>query len=323
MALQIDKLSKRFRNNWVLRDVSFTATEGSVLGVCGATASGKSTLLNAIAGKTKISGGSVLLDGIDLSAVKPKERKIEVFTSDGPKDLIGVVKSWNNSVSSGEVQLKAIDQALAGDAKVLLLDEPFSYMDTALRQVYVDKIRHNTASKGRIVIIASSDFDLLTMIADQIAMLDSSGLSEARSPQSFYENPPSAAAARLTGDNNLFEARRLTSSDSDLPEFHTIDGGHRIFAFKGDKTRLAPINQNSILAIRPEQVVMSMGNSFPEDNLLRAVVTDIKFRGPTSLVEFDAGGLKIETRVFKVVGLQVGDECMLGLPPHRIVILNA
>ena len=173
------------------------------------------------------------------------------------------------------------------------------------------------------MVYASSDFDLLTMIADDIAMLDQTRISEPRTPKEFYENPPTASAARLTGENNLFEARRLTSSDSDLPEFHTIDGGHRIFAFRADKSRLAPINQNSVLAIRPEQVVMSMGNSFPEDNLLRAVVTRIKFRGPTSLVEFDAGGLKLETRVFKVVGLEVGDECMLGLPPHRIMILNA
>jgi hypothetical protein len=67
---------------------------------------------------------------------------------------------------------------------------------------------------------------------------------------------------------------------------------------------------------------MSMGASFPEDNLLRAVVTGIHFRGATSLVEFDASGLTLQARVFKVVGLNVGDECMLGMPPHRIIILK-
>ena len=138
----------------------------------------------------------------------------------------------------------------------------------------------------------------------------------------IYEIPETVDAAKLSGDNNLFEARRLSSSDADLPEFQTIVGNHRIFAHRADKSRLAAINKNVTLAIRPEQIVMSMGASFPEDNLLRAVVTAVKFRGATSLIEFDAAGLKLETRVFKVVGLNIGDECMLGLPPHRILIFK-
>ncbi len=263
------------------------------------------------------------MNGVDLSSVKPKEIGIQIVTSNGPTGFVGAFSSWGSQTSTGERQAAAIDRALSGESKVLLFDEPFSHLDAGRRDICIEKIRRDAVSKGRIVLFASADFDLLTIVSDSIAMLNASGLSEDRPPQAFYDDPPTAAAARLTGDNNLFEARRLTSSDSDLPEFHTIDGGHRIFAFRADKKRLAPIDQNSILAIRPEQVVMSMGNSFPEDNLLRAVVTNIKFRGPTSLIEFDAGGLKLETRVFKVVGLKVGDECMLGLPPHRIIILNA
>ena len=323
MALQIDKLSKRFRNNWVLRDVSFSAPRGSVFGICGSTGSGKSTLLEAIAGKTKTGSGSMMLYGRDLSVIKPKERGVQLITSNGPAGFMGAFSSWGSQDSSGERQFAAVERALSGDARVLLFDEPFSHMDAVLRDRSIDLIKQDAHANGRVTIFASNDFDLLTRIADEMAMLDKTELSEAGPPQEFYDAPPNVAAARLTGENNLFEARRLSSSDTDLPEFHTIDGGHRIFAFNADKKRLAPINQNSILAIRPEQVVMSMGNSFPEDNLLRAVVTRIKFRGPTSLIEFDADGLKLETRVFKVVGLKVGDECMLGLPPHRIIILNA
>jgi len=51
---------------------------------------------------------------------------------------------------------------------------------------------------------------------------------------------------------------------------------------------------------------MSMGASFPEDNLLRAVVTGIQFRGMTSIVDFDAAGLKLSARLFKAVGIEVG-----------------
>ena len=109
----------------------------------------------------------------------------------------------------------------------------------------------------------------------------------------------------------------------EAPEFYTIDGAHRIFAQPVEKGRLGAINQNVTLAIRPEQIAMSMGASFPEDNLLKGVVTAIRFRGSSTLIEFDAGGLTLETRVFKVVGLKIGDECMLGLPPHRIIVLRS
>ncbi|HTH51223.1 MAG TPA: TOBE domain-containing protein, partial [Pyrinomonadaceae bacterium] len=121
---------------------------------------------------------------------------------------------------------------------------------------------------------------------------------------------------------NLIEARRLSKNDAELPEFHTIEGGHRIFAAPTEKNRLGSIHQNVTLCIRSEQVAISMGASFPEDNLLRAVVAGIQFRGATSMIEFDASGLRLEARVFKVVGLNVGDECMLGLPPHRMVVLK-
>jgi len=67
---------------------------------------------------------------------------------------------------------------------------------------------------------------------------------------------------------------------------------------------------------------MSMGASFPEDNLLRGVVTGIQFRGTTSIVDFDAAGLKLQTRIFKAVGIEIGQEFMLGLPPHRIIVLK-
>jgi ABC-type Fe3+/spermidine/putrescine transport system ATPase subunit len=321
MALEIDKLSRRFGNNWILRDVGFTASPGRIFGILGASGSGKSALLDGIAGNGKISGGSVRLDGKDLAAVKPRDRGIELISNDARPGFMGLFSNLSRSESSGERQAAAVEKALINDSRVLLLDEPFSEMDAALREEYIRQLRHE-ASHGRIIVFASSDFDQLTMASDEIAMVDKTILTTPRSPQELYENPPTVSAARLTGENNLFEARRLTSSDDDLPEFMTIEGNHRIFAQRVDKSRLAPINSNSVLAIRPEQVVMSMGASFPEDNLLKAVVRDIKFRGPTSLIEFDAGGLKLLTRVFKVVGLKVGDECMLGLPPHRIIILK-
>jgi hypothetical protein len=67
-------------------------------------------------------------------------------------------------------------------------------------------------------------------------------------------------------------------------------------------------------------VSISFGASFPADNLLKAVVKEAKFLGPNTLVTLDAGGLELEAMVMRLVGLRSGDECMLGLPPDRIMI---
>lgn len=322
MPLEIAQLSKRYGNKWALRDVDLTADEGHVLGLCGATASGKSTFLNAIAGYGKPYGGSITVDDTEITKFAAKDRGISLFTARETPGLLDVIGINNHKESSGERLLSNFEEMLTNAGKVLLLDDPFAHLDHELRHECFAKVRRAARARERIVIFASSDFTQIAAAADEAAIISDGSIIQTGTPQDLYENPETIAVANITGDCNLFEARRLTSADADLPEFHTIDGGHRVFAQHTEKSRLNPINKNATLAIRPEQITMSMGASFPEDNLLRGVVTGIRFRGSTSLVEFDAAGLKLQTRVFKIVGLNVGDECMLGLPPHRILILK-
>ena len=322
MPLRVDKLSKRFGNKWALRDLSFEVEDGSVVGIFGPSGSGKSALLKTIAGIVKPNGGTIDLDGQDISKTKTKERSIVFHSGHTKTGFKQIIESFSDSSSNGEAQLGKFEIAVKKSGKVILLDEPFCEMDISQRRDCFAAIRKAAKSRDRIVIFASSDFEQIISLTDEAAFLSDGAIIQTGTPQEIYDEPVSIAAARMTGDNNLITARRISSTDADLPEFQTIEGGHRLFAQSVHKGRLGAINQNIMLAIRPEQVSMSMGASFPEDNLLKGKVTKIRFRGPTSLIEFDAAGLKIETRVFKVVGLNIGDECMLGLPPHRILILK-
>jgi ABC-type sugar transport system ATPase subunit len=321
MPLEIKGLSKRYGSKWVLRDVEFTADEGRVTGILGGTASGRSTLLHILAGETRDNGGTARLHGGDLLTIRPKERGVTLLPRREKPPIIGLFASKPHG-SSGESILSGLEETLAKAGKVILLDDPFSGLDRTLREEAFEAIRRAARQRDRIVILATADFDQLAEVADDVAVLSQDRVVQTGTPQEVYDEPTSVTSATLTGGGNLIEARRLSKNDAELPEFHTIEGGHRIFAAPTEKSRLGSIHQNVILCIRPEQITMSMGASFPEDNLLRAVVTGIHFRGATSLIEFDASGLKLRTRVFKVVGLNVGDECMLGLPPHRMVVLK-
>ncbi|MBP7378002.1 MAG: TOBE domain-containing protein [Pyrinomonadaceae bacterium] len=175
---------------------------------------------------------------------------------------------------------------------------------------------------GSTAIFASNDFEQIAAVCDRVAVLVKGEVAQIGFPQEVYENPASSAVAAIVGRNNLFTARRLTSTNADLPEFQTIEGSHRIVAQPTEKAALGAINQNVTLAIRPEQVSISFEASFPEDNILKAVVTAIRFLGPTTIIELDANGLRLESRVFRIVGLTVGEQCMIAMPPHRIQVLK-
>ncbi len=95
-----------------------------------------------------------------------------------------------------------------------------------------------------------------------------------------------------------------------------------MFTDKNEKDSLELIDQNVTLAIRPEHVSISFGASFPEDNLLKAKITNIIFQGANTLIKLDANGLELEALVLRLVGLNIGDECIVGLPPDRILVLK-
>jgi ABC-type sugar transport system ATPase subunit len=316
MTLRVEKISKRYGNNWALHDVGFDVADGEVFGIFGRTASGRSTLLKCIAGIEKMNGGSLFAGDADISGSDSRD----IFLAGGRQgnhgsDLI------RNAASAGEAKIAEVEASLASGKGTILLDDPFVSVDALDRDRLIDEIR-SIARSGTIVLIASPNFEDIAVACDRVAVLASGEIHQVGTPQYVYDHPESVAVATAVGRNNLFAARRLSPPDAELPEFMTVEGGHRLFAASTDESRIGAIDQNVTLAIRPEQISISFGTSFPEDNLLRAQVNAIRFHGETTLIELDAAGLKLEARVFRVVGLEPGEEYMIGMPPDRIQVLK-
>jgi ABC-type Fe3+/spermidine/putrescine transport system ATPase subunit len=323
MSLKISNLSKRFDDKWVLKDVTLTVENGEVMGLFGATASGKSTFVNIVAGRLRPNGGTITYDDQDVTKLSREGRQFhfpEVENRSIWKVLFNTDK--DSELADGEGQSIAFDKALRTAEDVLLLDNSFCDMDKQLRESRLAKLRRVASERNLAVIFATNDYSEVLLACDRVAILADGEFKQIGVPQEVYDDPNSASVAAITGRNNLFTARRLTSSKADLPEFHTIDGEHRLFARKADINSLGPINQNITLAIRPEHISISFGASFPADNLLKATVTRVQPLGPTTLIDLDSGGLKLKALVLRLVGLNVGEECMIGLPPERIHILR-
>ncbi|HMT07678.1 MAG TPA: ATP-binding cassette domain-containing protein [Pyrinomonadaceae bacterium] len=309
MALTLNKVSKRLGDKWVLRDIDLSINDGEIVGIFGASGSGKSTLLKIIAGEEKPSSGEVQMnDTVHLAARRTRSGIGAIFGSGG-------------SMSEGETAAALLDEALASNARVLLVDRLFTLLDQVQREYYVERFRE-AAKTGKTVIIASADLKVTALLCDRIVVLAGSYIAQVGFVQEVYENPATRAVAEIAGRNNLFVARRLTSTNAELPEFQTIYGEHHLTARSTEKAALGALNKNVTLAVRPEHISISFEAAFPEDNIIKAVVTGIRFTGHTTIVSLDAGGLHLESRVFRVVGLNVGEQCMIAIPPHRIQVLK-
>jgi len=324
MPLRIDNVSKRFGTKWVLRDVDLEADRGFVIGVFGPKGCGKTTVLRIIAGLESSNSGSIEMDGVAISELRSKGG-VEFIPT------IPVSGFWHKALGNrtGDTvditarQADLLKNALTRDVELLLLDDVFCFFDGRSKREMIADLRREIRSRNKIALIAMNSFEDIFAACDTVAIVANGTVAQAGDPIQVYEGPANRAVAEIFGLNNLFAARRLTSSKAELPEFQTRNGDHRLFARKTDRSALGSLNQDVTLAIRPEHISISFGASFPEDNLLKATITEVQCHGPTTIVHLDSDGLKLQALVLRLVGLKIGDECQNLGPPDRLTVLRS
>ena len=323
MTLSIKHLSKSYDDNLVIKDVSLKVERGEILGVFGVVGEGKTTLIRSIAGVLPFDSGTIHFDSRDLTFLACKDRGFHFPDLTNQSYWTSVFDTDKASqLAEGEGQALALEDALDKAQDVLLLDNQFCFMDRQTRENNCEKLRQTVKEKKLAVIFTTNNYDEVFSICDRVAVLHNGEIVQTGTPREVYENPQTASVADITGRNNLISAVRVKSNKSDMPEFQTVQGKHSLFTDKIDKIKLESMRENVFLAIRPEHISISFGASFPEDNLLKAKITNIVFKGRTTMIMLDADGLKLQAMVLRLVGLNVGDECMVGLPPDRILVLD-
>lgn len=313
-VLTLDKISIRIKDKWILRNCSLEIEKGEIFGVLGVSGSGKSTLLQIIAEKNKKFTGNVTKNS----------QQTFFYGKENSNGLKSLFRSNKNEISDGEKQKNDIENLLsqATSESLLILDNPFSDLDEIWKSELFEKIRQIVKEKQLTVLLTTHSHEDAFVLCDRIGVLDKGDFAQIGTPKELYESPENFAVASILGRNNFIEARRVTFSNQQIPEFQTIIGEHRLQTGKSDKLSLGAITKNITLAIRPEFVSISFGASFPEDNLIKAKVVKIQYLGATTRVFLDANGLVLEALVLRLVGLNIGEECMVGIPPDRLLILK-
>jgi iron(III) transport system ATP-binding protein len=235
--LVIEGLKKSYGGTAILDGVDLTIRSGSLLAVLGASGSGKTTLLRLIAGFERSEAGRILVDGQLLSSAEvhlpPERRRIGYVAQDGalfphlsvadnvlfglPRrerhahqrlaellDMVGLplalAERGPHQLSGGEQQRVALARALAPKPSLVLLDEPFSALDAALRLETRRVVADALSAAGATALLVTHDQPEALSMGDVVAVLRHGQLVQAANPRDLYRFPADAEAARFVGD---------------------------------------------------------------------------------------------------------------------------
>ncbi|OMQ16473.1 hypothetical protein A7K94_0202340 [Modestobacter sp. VKM Ac-2676] len=220
-----------------LADVDLEVPAGSSVAILGPSGSGKSTLLRLTAGLEQPTAGSVVLDGVDQAGtaaehrgmamvfqrpllfphldvldnvafadrVRGVPRRVARRRAAGFLDLVqlpGFGKRSPRSLSGGQEQRVALARALAAEPRVLLLDEPFSALDSGLREEMYELLDELRLRLSPTILLVTHDHREADALGDTVAVLDGGRLLQAGPMRELYTRPASLAVSRLLGGRN-------------------------------------------------------------------------------------------------------------------------
>ncbi len=223
-----------------------SSTDSKRIGILGASGCGKSLTLQSIAGIVKpdegrISfGDTVWFDSKSRINIKPADRKVGYLfqnyalfpnmtveqniaaplksSSDRAKTVNDILKKfglWDvrdhrpDEISGGQQQRTALARMLTCDPDLLLLDEPFSAMDTFLREGMRLELIRLLDEYGKTVVMVSHDRDEIYQMCDHLILMDNGSVIAQGPTDELFDHPGTVAAARLTGCKNISRIRKI------------------------------------------------------------------------------------------------------------------
>ena len=321
--LEIRGISKKFGDFTAVNNVSLKIYRGEFFCLLGGSGCGKTTLLRVLAGFETPTEGEVLIDGVDVTALPPYERPVNMmFQSYAifphmsvekniayglkrerlPKpeirkrvaEVLELVqmspfaKRKPHQLSGGQQQRVALARALVKRPKILLLDEPLAALDRNLREKTQFELINIQDKLGITFIVVTHDQKEAMTLSTRIAVMNKGEFIETGTPTDIYEYPQSRFTANFIGSINIFEGVVKTDrSDSHVVECEETECDLLI-----DRVSSIHAGESVGVAIRPEKIEVSLEKPADQDfNTVRGKILDFGYLGNLSVynVELDSG----------------------------------
>ena len=202
--LKIDRLTAGYGEAVVLKDISVTVAEGQALALLGRNGMGKTTLVNSIVGVTRHIGGSISLDGRDITRLRPDQRahagigwvpqernifksltveeNMTAIAQPGPWTLDKVYdvfprlaerrRNLGNQLSGGEQQMLAVARALVLNPRIMLLDEPLEGLAPIIIEELLGVLRKIIRGEGLSAILVEQNAHKILDVTDQAIIIE-------------------------------------------------------------------------------------------------------------------------------------------------------
>jgi iron(III) transport system ATP-binding protein len=296
--VSVRNLTKRFDSTEVLRGIDLTVAEESVTAILGPSGCGKTTLLRLIAGFDAADSGEILLRGQTVCGngrfVAPQHRRVGYVPQEGAlfphldvgdnisfglrgrerrdshrvEELLSLVglesvvrQRFPHQLSGGQQQRVALARALAPGPSLILLDEPFSSLDAALREGTGRAVLEALKTTHTTALLVTHDQSEALSLADQVAVMRDGMLAQVGTPHEVYRAPADLGVAEFVGAAVVVDADVVDGSAcSDLGVLNVLPG------FDGGRARLM---------VRPEQIEL-VGSA---EAGVKARVIDVSYFG--------------------------------------------
>ena len=345
-VLTLQNLRHRYAARDTFAGLDLALAPGSICCLLGPSGCGKTTVLRCIAGFERVADGSIRIDDAVVSSASkhlaPERRRVGMVFQDyalfphlnvernvafGVRDpavarervaklletvgLVGAGERFAHELSGGQQQRVALARALAPQPRLLLLDEPFSNLDVALREQLAVEVRAILKASGTTAVFVTHDQNEAFAMADEIAVMNDGRIQQLDSAYNLYHRPANRFVADFIGQGVFVEATVLDAQRLriELGEVHSAAP----ILLPGAAAPPAPGSRVDVL-LRPDDVIHD------DASPIQASVQQRAFRGAEILYTLRTdGGARVLSMVPSHHNHRLGERIGIRLEMDHVI----
>lgn len=360
-TLDLKQIRKTYRNadNETLKGIDISIDSGEFLILVGPSGCGKSTLMNTIAGLENISSGEIVIDGIDVAQVEPKDRDIAmVFQSyalypnmtvrgniafglkirkmpqqeiDAEVNRVAemlqieqLLDRKPSQLSGGQRQRVAMGRALARRPKLYLFDEPLSNLDAKLRVEMRHQIKRLHQKLNTTIVYVTHDQIEAMTLADRIAVMKDGELQQLGTPQEIYTKPNNMFVAGFMGSPSMnFIKTMVDLDDEQNPIIKVVGTAEQEHHIRLPQSMRDQDGKELVIGLRPEHITEQPSDDVSASTKLDLQLEVLEPTGPDTIAMVKVNNQEVACRLSPEFEVSVGQMAPLHFDLSKAVFFDA